>query len=60
VVDELESPIEGLTFPEDPLRDRDDHREVRMTDGSKEVVVARIPAEQLENPSGSGQTGVGV
>jgi hypothetical protein len=60
VVDELDSPIEDMAFPEDPLRDRDDHREVRMTDGSKEVVVARIPAEQLENPSGSGQTGVGV
>jgi hypothetical protein len=57
VCEALESPIDDLVFPADPFRDRDDHREVRMTDGQTEIVVARIPNSTQENPSDSGHRG---
>jgi len=57
VIEALESPIDDLAFPADPLRDRDAHCEVRMTDGQTEIVVARIPKSALENPSDSGHRG---
>jgi hypothetical protein len=60
VIEALESPIDDLAFPADPLRDRDAHCEVRMTDGAKDIVVARIPKLALESPSDSGYRGVGV
>lgn len=47
VVEDLESPLEGLRFVED-LRPGEDYREVLMVgtdgDGDRELVVARLPA----------------
>lgn len=48
----LESPVDGLEF-RDELRDKGSHREVVMTDGDEEIVVAKIPVDN----QGSGQVG---
>jgi DNA polymerase III delta prime subunit len=49
----LESPIDGLRFRGE-LLDQGDHREVVMVDGDgKEIVVAKLPVDEM----GSGQVG---
>jgi len=63
IVQDLSSPIEGLTFV-DEFRDQDDHREVLMqrTDSpaAEKLVVARIPVENLDDNPGSSTPEVGV
>lgn len=54
----LESPVEDLAFVEG-LRDAEGCREVLMTDGDEQLVVARIPTS-TPNTSDSGGVGVGA
>lgn len=54
----LESPLEDLAFLEG-LHDTDRYREVRMTDGDDEIVVARLPKPSTStNMSAGGESGV--
>lgn len=50
VIEAFESPIDDLSFPTDPLRDRDAYCEVRMTDGRSEIVSLESRSRRWRTP----------